>query len=510
MKKLFVWAMVATLLMAGSAFAGLKNPHAAPNATAGAAFFTGTGPTTTNNDDSCDISTAPAATLLLPYFEVDINAPQTTAQTTLFTITNVTQIPQIAHVTVWTDLSFPVLDFNIFLTGYDVQGINLYDVIARGFVASTAGTSIDDSISPTGQRSLDNDDNPNFGPNVESDCSILPGPIPPNILADVRTALTTGRVTGCGSAAVGLVHTNAIGYVTIDVAATCSVALPIESTYYSSELLFDNTLIGDYQQINPNPTTGNYAGGNPLVHIRAIPEGGQAGVAVLTNLPYTFYDRYTVGQVVRTIDRRQPLPSAFAARFIQGGTGAFNTNFKIWREGVTGPSPVACSAYQRNGLTGTEMQVRDIVRFDEHENPTILASSIRVSPVQTTTIILPETSSVSTSSGIFPPLSTSGDVGGWFYLNLNNGGSTAYSVTTAGVSQTTPPTTRDFRTGSSTTNTGAVRQNQDWVIVSMFAEGRFSVDFDAAWLGNGCSPAPAVTDANGGTPAIGPSPNPTP
>jgi len=504
--------MVATLLMAGSAFASGRSPlRAAANATAGAAFFTGTGPTTTNNDDSCDISTAPAATLLLPYFEVDINAPQTTAQTTLFTITNVTQIPQIAHVTVWTDLSFPVLDFNIFLTGYDVQGINLYDVIARGFVASTAGTSIDDAISPTGQRSLDNDQNPNFGPNVESDCSILPGPIPPNILADVRTALTTGRVSGCGSNAVGLVHTNAIGYVTIDVAATCSVALPIEASYYSGELLFDNTLIGDYQQINPNPTTGNYAGGNPLVHIRAVPEGGQAGVAVLTNLPYTFYDRYTVGQVVRTIDRRQPLPSVFAARYIQGGTGAFNTNFKIWREGVTGPSPVACSSYQRNGLTGTEMQVRDIVRFDEHENPTVLASSIRVSPVQTTTIILPETSSVSTSAGIFPPLSTSGDVGGWFYLNLNNGGSTSYSVTTAGVSTTVPPGPRVFSgAGTSTTNTGAIRQNQDWVIVSMFAEGRFSVDFDAAWLGNGCSPSPAVTDANGGTPAIGPSPNATP
>ncbi|HEY4641850.1 MAG TPA: hypothetical protein VII75_10940 [Thermoanaerobaculia bacterium] len=514
MRKLFVWAMVATLLTAGSAFATGKQFTARSNATAGAAFFTGTGPTTTNNDDSCDIaSAAPAATLLLPYFEVDINSQQTTAQTTLFTITNVTQIPQIAHVTVWTDLSFPVLDFNIFLTGYDVQGINLYDVIARGFVVnanSNLSTSIDSDISPIGDRSLDNDANPNFGPNVVSDCSILPGQLPQNIIADVRTALTTGRTTGCGSSAVGLTHTNAIGYVTIDVAATCSVALPIEATYYSSELLFDNTLIGDYQQINPNPTTGNYAGGNPLVHIRAIPEGGPAGVAVLTNLPYTFYDRYTVGQVVRTIDRRQPLPSAWAARFIQGGTGAFNTNFKIWREGVTGPAPVACSAYQRNGLTGTEMQVRDIVRFDEHENPTIASSTVRVSPVQTTTVVLPETSSTSSSSGIFPPLSASGDVGGWMYLNLNNGGSTSYSVTTAGVSQTTPPTTRDFRTGSSTTNIGAVRGNQDWVIVSMFAEGRYSVDFDAAWLGNGCSPSAPVTTNTTTAPVIGPAPNATP
>jgi hypothetical protein len=43
-----------------------------------------------------------------------------------------------------------------------------------------------------------------------------------------------------------------------------------------------------------------------------------------------------------------------------------------------------------------------------------------------------------------------------------------------------------------------LRASQNWVIVSMFAEGRYSVDFDAAWLGNGCS-APVA----GGT-TIGP------
>ncbi|HMC22885.1 MAG TPA: hypothetical protein VKL19_13625, partial [Thermoanaerobaculia bacterium] len=130
MRKLTVLAMLAAVLMAGSAFA--VNRTIQPNATftfgvGGAAI----GPTTTNNDDTCDIGTAPAATLLLPYFEVDFKSQQGTARTTLFTITNVSNLPQIAHVVVWTDWSFPVLDFNIFLTGYDVQAINLYDVIAR-------------------------------------------------------------------------------------------------------------------------------------------------------------------------------------------------------------------------------------------------------------------------------------------------------------------------------------------------------------------------------------------
>ena len=113
MKKLIV--LMAVLLVAGSAFAaGKPLVGAAPNAT----FNNGLLPTSTNNDDTCDIaSSAPAATLLLPYFEVDFKSPQTTARTTLFTIVNVTDLPQIAHVVVWTDWSFPALDSNIFLTG---------------------------------------------------------------------------------------------------------------------------------------------------------------------------------------------------------------------------------------------------------------------------------------------------------------------------------------------------------------------------------------------------------
>ena len=66
----------------------------------------------TRNDDSCDIAQLPAATLLLPYFEVDIAAPRTSALTTLVTITNTSRDPQIAHITLWTDLGMPVLDWN--------------------------------------------------------------------------------------------------------------------------------------------------------------------------------------------------------------------------------------------------------------------------------------------------------------------------------------------------------------------------------------------------------------
>src|ERR1043166_1884695 len=341
---------MAVLLVATTAFAG-KTFQMASNAT----FNNGSLPTSTNNDDTCDIaSNAPAATLLLPYFDVDFNSPQTPARTTLFTIVNVSDLPQIAHVVVWTDWSFPALDFNIFLTGYDVQGINLYDIFARATVApgatpGTGGTSSNTTVptNPTpGSQPADNDANPNI--TSLAGCANLPGVFSSTLLTDLQLIFTTGTGTGAAipcTAAVGGAHADAVGYVTIDVAPVCHTSLPNEPGYFSL-ILFDNVLIGDYQDINPNANTGNYAAGNPLVPIRAVPEGGPANTFVATNLPFTFYDRYTAGAPApspahRKFDRRQPLPSAWAARYIQGGTGAFNTNFKIWREGY---SNGACSA----------------------------------------------------------------------------------------------------------------------------------------------------------------------
>src|SRR4029079_14985671 len=85
MKRTFILALVAALALTGSAFA--QRHAAAPLLTftpgvGGAAA----GPTTTNNDDSCDIGTAPAATLLLPYLEVET---ATRGVDTFFTVTNV-------------------------------------------------------------------------------------------------------------------------------------------------------------------------------------------------------------------------------------------------------------------------------------------------------------------------------------------------------------------------------------------------------------------------------------
>src|SRR5947209_6425360 len=316
-----------------------------------------------DNDASCDIKVGPAATLLLPYFEVDLQPGG--EQTTLFTITNVSRYPQIAHVTIWTDWAFPVLNFNIFLTGYHLQSINLKDILVRGIVAPPAGTGPTTAKSPLGWLTLPPNGpgytNPNF--NAVIDCDALPGTIPDRLMSAVRSALTTGvynpGASGACPNAVGGVHANAIGYATIDVVGGCTSRLPSDPLYYTTDLLFDNVLIGDYQQIGPHPSSGSAAfdaGGNPMVHIRAVPEGGGAGSNVATELPCTFYDRYTpVANRVR--DRRQPLPSTFAARYIEGGPGAFATNYTIWREGYRAS---ACGAAL---VVNGSIPVADILRF---------------------------------------------------------------------------------------------------------------------------------------------------
>jgi hypothetical protein len=522
MKKLLVLAMAATLLMAGSAFAVQRNLNVqgALVPTPDLTFTTGQ-PTTTNNADSCDIGVTPAATLLLPYFEVDTTAAAGAGATTLWTITNTSRYPQIAHVTVWTDWSFPVLDFNIFLTGYDVQGINMYDLIVRGIVVpgTPSGTSITTvpgtaASGVSGASPFSNTSNPNFilsgGFDVRTTCAGLPGTLPVDLVTAVRNALTVGTGYNTGgvscSGPVGGNHPGrAIGYVTVDVASYCSTQLPTDpgGAYFvgaTASILFDNTLIGDYQQIAPTPAGAGTAGsfdaqGNPMVHIRAIPEGGLSGAAggiqVPTNLPFTFYDRYTPAGAGRVADRRVPLPNTWAARYIQGGTGLFSTDFKIWREGVTAGLPTCTST--GTVQTNSVIAIASLIRFDEHENATGLGGSLICSPCAPSNVSLPEASRRNTSETLFPPLSTSGDLGGWMYMNLSSG---AQHVASSGLVFNATLTAQRAGFGPNAPGTGGSRTTtQNWVVVSMFGTvgaNRLSVDFDAAWLGNGCTPAPAA------------------
>ena len=351
---------------------------------------------TTNNDDSCDVALQPAATLLLPYFEVDVKSR---AATTLVTLQNVSPKPVIANVTLWTDWGFPVVNFPVHLTGYDVQGINLYDVIALG------------NLPPT-------------------ECHT--GNLAPSVLADVQGTLITGGSSAC-KAPSGFFHLRAIGYATIDVVSSCAA----KNGDLFSTLLYDNVLTGDYQQIQ-----NERAFGGPLVHIRAIPEGGAAGVVTATRLPHTFYERFMPDPLAQHADRRQPLPSAFTPRVLN--SGALQSALKIWREGITAGT---CTDARSN----SSMSFVEAVRFDEHENATIGSAAFGPSVAG---------AYLTTSPSLFPPVSGS-DAGGWMYLNTGG---------------------------------------QSWMTVVMLGEPTYATEETAPALGNGCSP-PAAKGAQ-----IGPLP----
>lgn len=412
------------------------------------------GAATPNNDDTCDIGLFPAATLLLPYFEVDIIDAQ--RESTIFTLTNTGPQPQVARVTLWTDYAYPVLSFNLYLTGYDVQKVNLFDVIARGLIAPDAEMGSD--TSPVGE--LSEHDNQRLD---EAACRSLPGALPAVLLQRMQSAFTIGKVPQLASTpacnTAGGVHTNATGYATIDVVGTCTGSIPTDNSYFTHEIRFDNVLMGDFIQIN---SAQNFAQGNPMVHIRAIPEGGEASTRKKTHLERTFYSRLQPASN-NTLDARQPLPAAFGARWINGGQGSFFTFFKVWRE-AAGTASTLCSAYPANALMKFEA-----VRFDEEENPET-QQCFRCDPPIVLDPRLPAASlAPAANDGLFPP-NTLDAVAGWMYLDLDNG--------------LTPDVA-----------------SQNWVTVSMRAQERFSVDSDATAFGNGCSAPPSAT--------IGPAPNST-
>jgi hypothetical protein len=409
-------------------------------------------PMTIDNNASCDISTMPAATLLLPYFEVELAKPVSDAANTIFTIVNTSSNPQIARVTIWTDYGFPATWFNVFMPPYDARPVSLWDVVAVGRIPVTSNAG----ATSTNPYHI-----------VAESCALNGGMLPEASLAELQAMLTTGvRSATDAQCRVGGAHRMAIGYVTVDVVNSCAPLSPLDMAYYSQILLYDNVLTGDYERINANEVTGNYAGGNPLVHIKAVPEGGPAGSGS-TTLPYTFYDRFTPTGG-RKLDRRQPLPSAFAARFIEGGTGKFQTDYAVWREAAT-PVASACSP------AAAAMPVASVVRFDESENPTVSGGLQASAANGVADLTLPSTAAPATASSLFPPLATL-SVSGWMYLNLDN------------------------RAGASASSSvySTSRPSQNWVIIHMRAEGRYGVDYDATTLTNGCTPAastPAVLQA---------------
>jgi len=395
----------------------------------------------------CAVDDVPAATLLLPYFEVDL--ANEWGNTTMFTVNNASATAVLAHVVVWTDLSVPVLDFNIYLTGYDVQSLNLRDVIERGILPQTASAGQDphDTISPKGIFSQDI--------NFASCQDLLPPPpvLPADFIADLQNALT-GKFSSNEGGCVGLDHGDRIarGYVTVDTVNNCTLRFPGDLGYFASGGLGDatdqNVLWGDYFYLFES---GQSAQGETLVHVEADPTNPQ------TSVPgqYTFYGRYVSWQAT---DNREPVATNFAVRFLNGGAFDGGTDLLVWRDSKVNQGFFTCGTLPSWYPLGQEQ----LVIFDEQEHPQ-QPQSFPVSPQPRNQSLLPfpaEAQRTHVGGGSLPvPFPF-----GWIFLNLNT------TVVPAGANPPEDPAAA-----------------QAWVTAVMTSSGRFSVGFDAVHLDDACA-----------------------
>ncbi len=88
-------------------------------------------------DRSCLTGSRTGASLLFPYFEVDLVAGDGT--TTLVSIGNAGEAPTLAHVVVWTDWGLPTTAFDLALDADQVQSLNLRALLGGQIPVTGAG-----------------------------------------------------------------------------------------------------------------------------------------------------------------------------------------------------------------------------------------------------------------------------------------------------------------------------------------------------------------------------------
>lgn len=280
---------------------------------------------------------APAATLLLPYFEVDLSDPD--GMTTLFSVNNAGEEPIVAHVVVWTDWGIPTYSFDLALGPNDVQTLNLRDLFATGSVPETDGSVIEGCADPVAAPSL-----------AAAGLAAL------RARHSGRPDPADGLCYGSEPAAAGAM----VGYITVDAARTCAGAktyFPGEQDYFFFEfggvplphepfVVDDNVLWGDLFYVAEGDDS---AQGTELVYIPYDPDAAPGE---------TFYRLFAEDGG----DGRALLGSRYRGRFLNGGAFDGGTDLLVWLEPNARAAPVPCG---ERGLHIDICQTASLELFDE-------------------------------------------------------------------------------------------------------------------------------------------------
>ena len=308
------------------------------------------------------VDAVPAATLLLPYFEVDLGNEN--GKQTAFRISNTSATAILVNVVLWTDLGVPTFSFNMYYPGYTTHDVDLR-LVFKGIMPITASNGQDptDRISPKGQISQDI--------NFASCTGVLPPPagllpagglLPAATVTAMRNAHTGAGSTllsgNCGGSVRG--DNIARGYITMDTINQCTALRPGDPGYFIAGgggiATIQNVLTGSVTYLNRSQ---NLAYGDQLVHVEA------SATNPLTAVPgqNTFYGRYTG---FTAADNREPLAVVSQARYMNGGAFTGGSDFTVWRDSGAAVLPFACGG-SAAGYPLTQIQV---MAFDEQENAT--------------------------------------------------------------------------------------------------------------------------------------------
>lgn len=322
----------------------------------------------------CAFDAVPAATLLFPFVNLDYNSPVAGSSTT-FSITNVSAEAQIVHITVWSDFSSSVLDFNILLTGYDVISMNIRDILIGGQLPVTRnephagnGAGLFEGVEVNGPVSA-----PNAPLNGAWLDPGLDAPLATSTLAAGRCDSTSAAYPGLYvtpipigflnlfkdylqvSQIVDRLHSDDCTYpgydnpydlapvpfwvsrttadptnmyITADVAEDCNKTFPDSPGYFLNNVRDDNVLIGDVFWTN---TEERFSEAGNAVHIEADVNLDQvATISQNSGLPISFYHRYaSVNDGIS--DNREPLPTAWAFRYLGYGVPNIGTDVRVWK-----------------------------------------------------------------------------------------------------------------------------------------------------------------------------------
>lgn len=382
---------------------------------------------------TCTVDQRPAATLLVPYFQVsyDTNGVLVStgpdARDTIVTIANASAAPMIAHVNVFNRESVLVLDFNVALTGFDVQAMRMSDIISG---------NLPDTVNSSGGDTCQRNANAAVYPNPDGFLRVRPlvpatGQDNSQATTHYTQAFNLGIITGLRTNCAGTVEPNAIGYIIIDHVNYCNLSDPTDPNYYYNDAIgMENNLWGEiiFTSGEGIPT---YA--MSTVNIEADASIGAA--AQLLQLPVRSFDaRYwnplnefppnacpncgsgnpntdlllSAPWDIGFGDQREPLGLRWASRWF-AAAGALTTNFRVWRAGT-----------KNNGTCLVGEPVVTLRFYDEQENTT--SQGVCPSPCSNPTFNFPlETQQRNIADFLTP----AGAVAGWVqldFLNLGGGG----------------------------------------------------------------------------------------